>query len=223
MVWNEQLKREIPEGWKSRMIQGMADVIGGSTPSTLDPDNFSRTEDSGIPWITPKDLSRTTDFYISRGALSITEKGRKEAGLSYLPPGSILFSSRAPIGYVAISANCVTTNQGFKSLAPIAPESTFYLFFLMRSLVPYFIQAAGITTFKEVSGALVKSTKIVSPPQILLQSFFEIANPIFCKRRSNELEIKELTKLRDFLLPLLMNGQVQVRPQGELNYDLASD
>ena len=220
MVWNEQLKREIPEGWASATIQEMADVIGGSTPYTQDPDNFSTVNESGIPWITPKDLSKSTDFYIARGEVSITEKGRKDASLTYLPPGSILFSSRAPIGYVAIASDFVTTNQGFKSLAPLKPEATPYLFFLMKSMVPYFEQAAGITTFKEVSGSQVKAAKIVKPSDSVLQTFFDVTKPIMNRRKSTETEIKDLTKQRDFLLPLLMNGQVQVKP---LNYRLTDD
>ena len=220
MVWNELLKREIPEEWTCVMIQEMADVIGGSTPYTQDPDNFSKVNEFGIPWITPKDLSKSTDFYIAKGEVSITEKGRKEASLTYLPPGSILFSSRAPIGYVAIAADYVTTNQGFKSLAPLESESTPYLFFLMKSMVSYFEQAAGITTFKEVSGSLVKAAKIVRPPVSVLQKFFEVTEPIMNRRKATETEIKALTQQRDFLLPLLMNGQVQVKPQGELNYHL---
>ncbi|MBQ4613407.1 MAG: restriction endonuclease subunit S [Akkermansia sp.] len=217
MVRNEMLKREIPEGWTCVTIQEMADVIGGSTPYTQDPDNFSKVNESGIPWITPKDLSKSTDFYIAKGEVSITEKGRKEASLTYLPPGSILFSSRAPIGYVAIAADYVTTNQGFKSLAPLESESTPYLFFLMKSMVSYFEQAAGITTFKEISGSQVKAAKIVRPPVSVLQKFFEVTEPIMNRRKATETEIKALTQQRDFLLPLLMNGQVQVKP---LNYRL---
>ena len=131
-----------------------------------------------------------------------------------------MFSSRAPIGYVAIAADFVTTNQGFKSLAPLNPESTPYLFFLMKSMVPYFEQAAGITTFKEVSGSQVKAAKIVKPSDSVLQKFFEVTKPIMNRRKSTETEIKDLTKQRDFLLPLLMNGQVQVKP---LNYRLTAD
>ena len=215
MVWNEVLKREIPEGWECVTIQEVADVVGGSTPYTKDSENYA--SEGGIPWITPKDLSGSSDFYIGRGEVSITEKGRKEASLSFLPPGSILFSSRAPIGYIAIASDYVTTNQGFKSLVPVVPECSPYLFFLMKSLVSYFIQAAGITTFKEVSGSQVKATKIVKPAHRVLRAFYEITAPILARRKSNEIETRKLTKQRDFLLPLLMNGQVQVKL---LNYRL---
>lgn len=208
MVWSDELKREIPEGWEGIPIQMIANVVGGSTPSTKDPLNFA--EGDGIPWITPKDLSGSKNFYIKKGRVSLTEKGRKEASLTYLPLGSILFSSRAPIGYIAIAAERVTTNQGFKSLVPKDMSYTPYLFFLMKSLVPYFIQAAGITTFKEISGSQLKATMIPHPSSNVIKAFHEQVIPIFNRRQSIEEEIGLLTVQRDFLLPMLMNGQVKV-------------
>lgn len=209
MVWSKELKREIPKGWGAGTLKDVADVVGGSTPSTSNPNNFSTGEDS-IPWITPKDLSGNADFYIGRGRVSLSEAGRKEASLHYLPEGAILFSSRAPIGYIAIAANEVTTNQGFKSLVPYDRAYTPYLFFLMRSLVPYFVQAAGITTFKEVSGGQVKRTPLIIPETRILHSFEKLVAPLFTLRRQVETETRELTAQRDFLLPLLMSGQVTV-------------
>ena len=223
MVWNDQIKREIPDGWEVVPLHKMANVVGGSTPYTKRPDNFATSADMGIPWITPKDLSAKSDLFIARGEVSITEKGRKEASLSILPPGSILFSSRAPIGYIAITAGFVTTNQGFKSLVPLQKNSTLYLYYLMESLVPYFIQAAGITTFKEVSGNQVKAVQIIRPPANVLMAFHARTAPLLQRRKTTEDNSRKLTALRDFLLPLLMSGQVQVKPQGELNYHLAAD
>lgn len=96
--------------WKECKIADLGTVIGGATPSTKDPANY---ENGTIAWITPKDLSTFTGRYIKRGERNITEIGLKSCSTQLLPPNSVLFSSRAPIGYIAIAANAVCTNQGF--------------------------------------------------------------------------------------------------------------
>src|ERR1035441_5980658 len=92
----------IPETWSWTVASEIAQIIGGGTPSTTDPKNF---DNGGIPWITPADLTGYREKMISRGARNITEKGLRESGARLMPAGTVLFSSRAPIGYVAIADN----------------------------------------------------------------------------------------------------------------------
>ena len=136
----------------------VANVIGGGTPRTSDPSNF---EGGDIPWITPADLSGYTQKYISRGARNITRKGLLSSSARLMPSGSVLFSSRAPIGYVVIAANPVATNQGFKSFVlPLSLNSDFIYYYLKRATELALKLASG-TTFQEISGR--QAAKILVP------------------------------------------------------------
>ncbi|MCD8032175.1 MAG: restriction endonuclease subunit S [Bacteroides sp.] len=134
MVYNEKLKREIPEGWETVSVEAIGYIVGGSTPSTKQAENFTT---SGIPWIAPKDLSLNKgNKFISKGETDITQAGYKDASLNLLPKGSVLMSSRAPIGYLAIANNEVTTNQGFKSFVPKEGFSTGFVYYTIKNLLP---------------------------------------------------------------------------------------
>ena len=106
---------QLPKSWAWVEIGEVADIVGGGTPPTNNPANF----DGEVPWITPADLSGYKEKHIRAGARNITQRGYDKSGAKWVPQGSVLFSSRAPIGYVAIAANAVTTNQGFKSFVPL--------------------------------------------------------------------------------------------------------
>lgn len=125
------------------------DVIGGGTPSTTNPKNF----EGSIPWITPADMSGYSGKTISGGSRCISERGLEESGARWLPEGSVLFSSRAPIGYVAIASQPVTTNQGFKSFVPNDGLSSDYLYYWLTSAKQHAEALASGTTFLELSGA----------------------------------------------------------------------
>ena len=151
----------IPNGWSWTKAGEVTDVVGGGTPRSDDTLNF----DGGtIPWITPADLSGYRAKYISHGGRSLTERGLAESAARLLPMGTVLFSSRAPIGYVAIAANPVATNQGFKSLVPppeLDPEFLYYYLQRARSLA---IDLASGTTFLEISGAKTEKLPLVVAP-----------------------------------------------------------
>lgn len=127
----------------------VTEVVGGGTPSTNDPNNF----DGSIPWITPADLSGYSRKTISVGARFISEQGFKASGARWLPQGAVLFSSRAPIGYVAIASRPVTTNQGFKSFVPARGLDRNYLYYWLTSAKQHAEALASGTTFQEISGA----------------------------------------------------------------------
>jgi len=209
MVYNSILKREIPIGWVPGTLNDLGQIVGGSTPSKSNPENFTL---NGTSWITPNDLSNNQGYkFISRGAQNVSEVGIKTTSLKKYPAGTVLLSSRAPIGYMAISINEVTTNQGFKSFIPTKGYSTEYVYYSVKKCIPIIEQHASGSTFKEVSGSVLKDINIVLPDQTVTNAFTRIVTNIFRRQEKLELENKQLIKLRDWLLPMLMNGQITVR------------
>ncbi|PZW40189.1 restriction endonuclease subunit S [Pseudomonas sp. URMO17WK12:I2] len=140
---------QLPKSWAWVKIGEVTDVVGGGTPSTSNPASF----DGDIPWITPADLSGYKDKYIRAGARNITQQGYEESGARWLPKGAVLFSSRAPIGYVAIAETTVTTNQGFKSFIPRQGVESDFLYYWLSSAKRIAEELASGTTFLEISGA----------------------------------------------------------------------
>ena len=146
--------------WIECKISDIGTVVGGATPSTKKPENY---ENGTIAWITPKDLSTFTGRYIQRGERNITEIGLKNCSTQLLPKDTVLFSSRAPIGYVAIAANEVCTNQGFKSVIPNENTDPLFLYYLLKYNKDKIEGMGSGTTFKEVSGNTMKNI-VVSVP-----------------------------------------------------------
>jgi type I restriction enzyme S subunit len=214
MVWSEELKRELPEGWGVGTVNDLGEIIGGSTPSTKDEENF---ENDGTPWITPKDLSLNVgNKFITKGEVSVSKRGIEKASLKVMPEGTILLSSRAPIGYMAISRQAVTTNQGFKNIVPNKGYSTEIVYYLIKNLIPVIEKNSSGSTFKEISGSVLKSIKVLLPHKNQATSLTDILSPIFRKQNLLELENQKLTELRDWLLPMLMNRQIKIKDAGRM-------
>ena len=211
MIYNEVLKREVPEGWKNELINDLGTIVGGSTPSKAIEENFSH---NGTPWITPKDLSMNSkNKFITRGEYDVSDKGLKDASLNILPAKSVLMSSRAPIGYLAINRDFCTTNQGFKSIICNKKYSCEYVYYILNQYMPV-IEANGTgSTFKEISGTVFKSISIIKPNKQIVDEFTKKLNPIFKRQDNLEQQNQELAQLRDWLLPMLMNGQVKVNSE----------
>lgn len=208
MVYSAVLKRDIPEGWHFGSLDELGQIVGGSTPPTIDPDNFI---ESGTPWITPYDLSLNIgNKFISKGIQDVSVKGIKAASLKQYPAGTVLLSSRAPIGYMAIARNELTTNQGFKSFIPNKGYSSSFIFYTLKGLIKLIEKNASGSTFKEVSAATLKSIVIPLPDKSIAQQFTNIVNTLLKQQDSLEQESENLANLRNFLLPMLMNGQVTV-------------
>lgn len=149
--------------WKECTIADLGEVVGGATPSTKKPENY---ENGDISWITPKDLSTFRGRYILRGERNITEFGLNSCSTRLLPPNTVLFSSRAPIGYVAIAAKEMCTNQGFKSVIPNTDTDFMFLYYLLKYNRDNIENMGSGTTFKEVSGNTMKSIKVCVPVDI---------------------------------------------------------
>ncbi|MFM6530720.1 MAG: restriction endonuclease subunit S, partial [Dolichospermum sp.] len=210
MVYNQELKRAIPAGWEVGTLSKLGDIAGGSTPSTKNPLNFCH---NGTAWITPKDLSLNVgNKFISRGELDVTDAGIKEASLKIYPKGTILLSSRAPIGYMAVARNEVTTNQGFKSFIPNKRFSIPFVYYTVKNSMNAIIKQASGSTFKEVSLTTLKDNVYICLPSNTVVDFYtKKVNSIFKQQDILEQENQQLTQLRDWLLPMLMNGQITVK------------
>ena len=146
--------------WIECKISDLGTVVGGATPSTKKVEYY---EGGNIAWITPKDLSTFSGRYIQRGERNITEIGLKSCSTQLLPENTVLFSSRAPIGYVAIAANEVCTNQGFKSVIPNEATDPLFLFYLLKHNKDKIETMGSGTTFKEVSGNTMKNIIVRVP------------------------------------------------------------
>ncbi len=146
--------------WIECKISDIGTVVGGATPSTKKPENY---ENGTIAWITPKDLSTFSGRYIQHGERNITEAGLRSCSTQLLPKNTVLFSSRAPIGYVAIAANDVCTNQGFKSVISNENTNPLFLYYLLKYNKDKIEGLGSGTTFKEVSGNTMKNI-VVSVP-----------------------------------------------------------
>ena len=146
--------------WSSCTISDLGTVVGGSTPSTKKAENYAN---GNIPWITPKDLAGYNHRFISRGERNITETGFKSCSLQMLPKHSVLFTSRAPIGYIAIAENELCTNQGFKSIVPNSETDFMFLYYLLKYNKNNIENMGSGTTFKEVSGATMRNISVLVP------------------------------------------------------------
>ena len=191
--------------WTTGTISDLGTVVGGSTPSKAKPEYYT---ESGIAWITPKDLSINKSKFVSHGENDITELGLKNSSAAIMPEGTVLFSSRAPIGYIAIAAGEVTTNQGFKSVVPKPEIGTPFVYFFLKNTLPVIEGMASGSTFKEVSGSTMKNVPAVIPDAETLAKFSDFCAPIFKQQRTLEEQNQSLAKLRDSLLPKLMSGEI---------------
>ena len=193
--------------WAIGTISDLGTVVGGSTPSKAKPEYYT---ESGIAWITPKDLSINKSKFVSHGENDITELGLKNSSAAIMPEGTVLFSSRAPIGYIAIAAGEVTTNQGFKSVVPKPEIGTPFVYFFLKNALPVIEGMASGSTFKEVSGSTMKNVPAVIPDAETLAKFSDFCAPIFAQQRILEEQNQSLATLRDNLLPKLMSGEIDV-------------
>ena len=193
--------------WAIGTISDLGTVVGGSTPSKAKPEYYT---ESGIAWITPKDLSINKSKFVSHGENDITELGLKNSSAAIMPEGTVLFSSRAPIGYIAIATGEVTTNQGFKSVVPKPEIGTPFVYFFLKNTLPVIEGMASGSTFKEVSGSTMKKVPAVIPDAETLAKFSSFCAPIFAQQRILEEQNQSLAILRDNLLPKLMSGEIDV-------------
>lgn len=202
------MRRDGVEEWKECTLSNLGTIVGGATPSTKDSSNY---ENGSIAWITPKDLSTHTERFISHGERNITEKGLKSCSAQLMPQNSILFTSRAPIGYIAIAKNEVCTNQGFKSIVPNKDTDFMFLYYLLKYNKDNIENLGSGTTFKEVSGSTMKSVPVKVPPLPTQQKIAAILSSLDDKI---ELNNKINTNLEQQSQTLFKNWFVDFEPFG---------
>ena len=204
MVWNEKLKCEIPASWETKLVDDIAEVFNGATPSTADEQNYR----GNVVWITPKDLSDQKQKFVYHGERNISQMGYNSCSTHLLPINTILMSSRAPIGLLAIAKKELCTNQGFKNFVPKKEIMAAYMYYYLQTHIKQIEQLGTGTTFKEVSREDILKIPILKPCDEVLNLWEEKITAINDRQLEFQKENENLTKLRDELLPLLMNGQV---------------
>lgn len=202
------MMNKIPKGWEVKKLKDIGKISSGGTPSTSNDNNFG----GNIAWITPADLTGYKDKFISKGKRNLSEEGLKNSSAKILPKGTILFSSRAPIGYVAIAQNEISTNQGFKNLTPNESAISEYVYYYLLGSKNLAEQSASGTTFKEISATAFSNLPIPLPPlseqkaivDKLDDSFAKIENAI-----TNLINAKENLKLyKQSVLQSAFNGDL---------------
>ena len=193
--------------WKMGTVSDFGNVIGGGTPSKKVEEYYTS---NGIAWITPKDLSNDKSKFVAHGETDITELGLAKSSATLMPKGTVLFSSRAPIGYIAIADDQVSTNQGFKSIVPFSNVGNAFVYYYLKENLSAIENVASGSTFKEVSGSTLKNFSAVIPDNETLTEFQRFCSPLFEQQRALEYENRYLATLRDTLLPKLMNGEIDV-------------
>lgn len=189
-ISEEEKPFELPEGWEWVTLATVGEIVGGGTPKSDNPQFWAK---NGIKWITPADLYGLKGKYITSGARDISPAGLSNSSARLMPKGSVLFSSRAPIGYVAIADAELSTNQGFKSCVTYIKESAEYIYyFLLASAKKIDAEASG-TTFKEVSGAIVSKILLPLPPLSEQLKIVSRANELMSL--CDQLEQQSLTSL----------------------------
>lgn len=167
-------------------ISEIGDIISGATPKTTVPDNFG----GEIPWLTPADLSGYTGKYISHGARNLTRQGYDSCSTHLMPAGTVLLSSRAPIGYVAISKNEICTNQGFKSIVPKTFVNSEFLYYQLKSLKNTLQNLGSGTTFKELSAKKLATVQVVIPSLEEQKSIVSKIEELFSKLDASVAELQ---------------------------------
>ena len=157
----DEIPFEIPNNWCWTRLNNIGTIIGGGTPKTNIKDNW---KNANIPWLTPADMKNIKGIYAERGQRNISEIGLKNSSAKLMPAGTILYSSRAPIGYIAIARNPISTNQGFKSVVLVRNEINLFLYYELIQKTPEIISRASGTTFKEISGTDFGKTIVTIPP-----------------------------------------------------------
>lgn len=196
----------IPSGWNVQPIGDVARCVGGGTPSTKEPTYW----DGPIPFATPKDMAS-----LAASALLETERGITKAGLAQissglLPKGTVLLSSRAPIGYLAIAETRVAVNQGFIAMICDGSLPNHYLLQWARANMETIIGNANGTTFLEISKKNFRPISVVVPPPEVLQAFVHLAEPLHQQVVTNLGESRTLANIRDALLPKLLSGEIRL-------------
>jgi len=194
------------ETWDTGTLNSILSVKGGTTPSTVNSEYWNGI----IHWTTPKDLSNNPYIFLFDTERTISKQGLDQISSGLLPVGTILLSSRAPVGYLAITDIPVAVNQGYIAIIDNKGYSKYFLYLWLKLNMRYIKANANGSTFREISKSVFKSLESIKPPKQLRLEFDRIVEPLFQKIRTNSKRIDTLTRLRDLLLLKLMSGEIRV-------------
>ena len=216
MVWNEKLKREIPQGWNVDNILSICEIKVGGTPSKS---NNTYWDNGSIPFFGPTDVS---DNIFQLDTIDhITHEGLEHCASSLFQVGDVILTARGSIGKMVIVGEPMAMNQSCYALSPKFQNTT-YLYFLSKELIEWLKAKGSGSVFKSFNAQDVEYSQLCIAPSEIIKKFCKSVDCIFSQIRTNTQEIASLTTQRDELLPLLMNGQVSVM-QSEVNCDLSLD
>ena len=199
---------KIPEGWEVRALGDVAEVVGGTTPSTKQAEYWKGGTHC---WATPKDLSALTMPVLLDTERKITDVGLQRIGSGLLPPGTVLLSSRAPIGYLAIAEMPVAINQGFIAMLPRERVSNQFLLRWSEAFHDEIVNHANGSTFLEISKSNFRQIPVVTPNESIMRTYGALASSLHKRVVSNEHLSRALAALRDALLPKLISGEIRLR------------
>jgi type I restriction enzyme S subunit len=202
---------EIPSGWRVQAVGDVIECVGGSTPSTSETEYW---DDGEYFWATPKDLSSLSEPFILDTAKKITEAGVQRISSGVLPAGTVLLSSRAPVGYIAVTTVPLSINQGFIALKSSDLGSSAYLLNWCLSNVQQFKDRASGTTFPEISKAAFRPIPFLVPSKQIMTAFSTKAQVLYDRVVLNMKQSDCLAKSRDALLPKLISGELRI-PEAE--------
>jgi type I restriction enzyme S subunit len=198
---------EKPKGWKTSTIGDEVEAVGGSTPSTRDPSCWN----GDIHWATPKDLSSLRAPVLLDTERRITGTGLAKISSGLLPKGTVLLSSRAPIGYLAIAEVPTAINQGFIALRCTRRFSSVFAWLWCIENMDAILANANGSTFQEISKRNFRPLPVAVPAEAVFRAFDQQVRPLYERIVSNERETSTLAALRDALLPKLLSGELRVR------------
>ncbi len=197
----------IPEGWEVKPIGDLVKCVGGATPSTKKPEFW---EGGTNPFLTPKDMASLDSPVVLDTERHITDAGVEKISSKKLPIGTVLLSSRAPIGYLAINEVPVSVNQGIIAMICEGPLPNHYVFFWTKNNMDVIKGKAGGTTFAEISKKNFRPIPALQPSEEVLDAFASMAGLLYQQLVENTVSCVTLAKLRDTLLPKLISGQLRV-------------
>ena len=198
---------EIPEGWRHSTIGAEVTVCGGSTPSTKEPEYW---DDGQHCWATPKDLSALKFPVLLDTDRKVTDAGLAKISSGLLPVGTVLLSSRAPIGYLAIAEVTTAINQGFIAMKCDGVLPNVFVLAWCRESMDAIVGNANGSTFQEISKSNFRPIPVVVPSDPILESYRKSADSLYRQMAENERESRSLAQLRDTLLPRLISGELRV-------------
>ncbi|WP_081686898.1 restriction endonuclease subunit S [Chitinilyticum litopenaei] len=201
----------VPEGWAWGTIADAVETVGGATPDTKNDEFWNPAE---VAWTSPKDLSGLNTPVLLDTERKVSEKGLAKISSGLLPTGSLLMSSRAPIGYLAIAQIPLAINQGYIAMPPGGRLPPLYMLFWCRQNMEVIKNRANGSTFMEISKKAFRPIELVLPPVEVIEAFVNVAQPLFDRLVENEKQAQTLATLRDTLLPRLISGQLRL-PEAE--------